>query len=310
VNRTLNLATGAAPLTVTADATEPRVGMALTVTAHPVGGQGPLQYLFWRYRVNPPTWTQMGTYGSERSLTWIPAAGDEGATYHFQVWVKNAGSSQLDASANTNDFVVQAAQTLAVTSFTRSVDQVGAGMAVRFTATTHGGSGPLDYEFWRLDAGGWLLVQPYGPSPTYTWQTGESDGGDHSLQVWVRNAGSNTAYDAWAGMQVQVGAPRPLVVVTLTPDVSVGSLPAGTSVTWTAHADGGYGELEYAFFRYDESTQQWVSAQAYGPSPTYTWITTASDQGTHWVQVWVRQKGSTAAWDAWANADSFAVIQP
>ena len=65
-------------------------------------------------------------------------------------------------------------------------------------AAATGGAGPYEYEWWRLDADGWHLGQPYGPSYVYVWDPGPGDVGSHIVQVWVRNAGSSAAYDAWA----------------------------------------------------------------------------------------------------------------
>jgi hypothetical protein len=48
----------------------------------------------------------------------------------------------------------------------------------------------LQYQFWRLDADGWHMVQDYCSMNSYTWKPTLADVGPHSIQVWIRNAGS------------------------------------------------------------------------------------------------------------------------
>ena len=73
------------------------------------------------------------------------------------------------------------------------------GIEVEWGAIASGGVQPLQYKFWRLDADGWKLVQDYSPNAVYRWTPTAADAGTHAIQVWVRSAGSTSAYDAWAG---------------------------------------------------------------------------------------------------------------
>jgi len=89
-----------------------------------------------------------------------------------------------------------------------------------------------------------------------------------------------------------------------------GQFPAtvGGTVTWTPTTAGGDGApLEYLYYRYDEATQAWTLARPYGATPTLSWTPGASDIGRHWLQVWVRRQGATAAYEAWAGTSAFDV---
>lgn len=99
-------------------------------------------------------------------------------------------------------------------------------------------------------------------------------------------------------------APAPLSV-TLSSNQQ-GPLPEGTTITWTAQAAGGTGSTEYQFMRYSEGSG-WSVAQAYSSSATYAW---APKAGTHAVQVWVRNTGSTENWQAYAASGLFSVAAP
>jgi hypothetical protein len=102
-------------------------------------------------------------------------------------------------------------------------------------------------------------------------------------------------------------AAPPQLTVSL---AALGPLPvAGQgSVTWRATATGGLPSREYKFWRLD--ADGWHMAQDYSASNTYTWSPTLNDGGNHAVQVWARNAGSSAAYDAWATTGVFTIAPP
>jgi hypothetical protein len=110
------------------------------------------------------------------------------------VWVSNAGEQVGYEVWQSTTFNV-IAPPLTVASLTAS-NTPGAGVTTTWTAQTSGGTAPVQYEFWRLDADGWHMVQGYSTNNTYTWTPSLGSAGTHVLQVWVRNAGSAAEYDA------------------------------------------------------------------------------------------------------------------
>src|SRR5205807_5801642 len=135
-----------------------------------------------------------------------------------------------------------------------------AGRKLTFTAQTIGGTGPLQFQFWRYDGSMWSMVQDYSASNSYVWQTIAADQGPHSMQVWARSAGSTARYDAYAGTSFTIASPAPLGVSGLTTDVTLPA-PAGTTVTSTATTTGSNGPLQYQFGRYDAASRS--RAQVY-----------------------------------------------
>lgn len=196
------------------------------------------------------------------------------------------------------------AQTIISLTPDRSDAQLPVFAPVTWTAIVTGGTGALTYQFWRFDATtGWSLAQDYGTSNSYTWTPTLADSGEHALQVWVRNAGSVEAYDAWAGTGFfTVATPT----VTLNPSAP-GQVGAGSTLTWTATLTGLYG-AQIQFWRYD--IDGWHLAQPYSNYPAYTWTTTSADRGDHAVQVWVKSSFSSAPYDAWAGTGLFPVVEP
>lgn len=120
--------------------------------------------------------------------------------HELQVWMRNADSSALYETWSGLTFAVAPPAPLAVALAASGALPAPAAQQITFTAAASGGHAPLQFKFWRFDAGsGWQMVQDYGTSNTYTWMPGLADVGAHALQVWVRNVGSTTQYDAWAG---------------------------------------------------------------------------------------------------------------
>jgi hypothetical protein len=277
-------------------------GTSVTWTATATGGVAPLAYQFWLYNVNSGTWTLAQPYGSSNSYTSTPAAG----TYWIQVWVRNSGSGTVyDAWLGSSSFTISGVTPLTITGMAANVAfPVAAGTSVTWTATATGGAAPYTYQFWVYSAssGTWTLVQPYSASNSYTSTPGQ---GTYSIQVWVRSAGSTFAYDAWRESNFTVGTALP-VLTSLTENVTF-PVRTGATITWTATATGGTGPLTYEFWLYSASSGTWTLGQPYSTSNTYTSVPAA---GTYWIQAWVRNAGSTAAYDSWIERGSFTISPP
>ena len=83
-----------------------------------------------------------------------------------------------------------------------------------------------------------------------------------------------------------------LTVTGVTP--SAASVTAGSPLTWTATAAGGTGPYTYKFFLWDGAA--WTVGQDWSPSAAWAWTPTAA--GTFSFQVWARNAGSGAVYDA------------
>ena len=145
---------------------------------------------------------------------------------------------------------------VSVTSLTPSVVLPATlGTPVTWTATTSGGTPPLQYQFWRFtDGSGWSVAQAYSANNSYTWFPNV---GTHALQVWVKNSGSTAAqYRRRLGTgYFNVVAPT-ATLSALRSDVAFPA-PFNVPITFTATATANAGAVEYKFVRYSDSTG-WV----------------------------------------------------
>jgi hypothetical protein len=182
------------------------------------------------------------------------------------------------------------------------------GSPITFKAKATGGPAPLQYRFFRLNrqTNVWTLVRDYSPVDTYTWTPIAGDEGSYTIQVWVRGAGSTAVYDSWRSTDAfSIAAAPPNIAIVKSETL----FPTGTGapITWKAVASGGPGPLHYRFYRFALATNTWTMVQDYGPSNTFTWTPTASDEGSYVLQAWVRRAGTTVVYDNWSSTSTFQI---
>jgi hypothetical protein len=179
---------------------------------------------------------------------------------------------------------------------------VGPGTAVTWTADASGGTGPVEYRFFRYDLqqDRWTLVRDWDLDPRFTWRPTAADYGRYSLQVWARTAGSAVAYQDWRSSEPLVVAPADVTVYGVQWDAA--RARAGEPVTLEAIAGGGSGALEYRFFQFAYATGVWSMIRDYQASNRIEWTPAVGSGGDYAVQVWVRELGSAATYDAWSGA--------
>jgi hypothetical protein len=267
-------------------------------TASASGGVGPYSYKFWVH--DGSTWT-VGRDWGPASFTWSPQSQ---GTYFLQVWGRNAGSSaQYDAWRGEGPVVVTAPAPLAATSLTADrAFPVAAGTPVTWSGLARGGTGPYSYKFLVFNGSTWSIGRDWNASSTWTWVPATS--GTYFFQLWVRNAGSASAFDTWIGAgPATVGVPQPLAVTSLAVNPTVPAV-VGSQTTITAVATGGVGPYTYKFFVYDGAV--WSVGQDWSAASTFVWIPPAT--GAYSFQVWVRNAGSMTTFDAWRGLGPLAAL--
>jgi hypothetical protein len=289
---------GTTPLSVTslkASAAFPSpAGTPISWTAAVTGGTGPYTYCFWLY--NGTTWAQMRGWSTSNTWTWEPA---RAGSYLVQVWVRNAGSSGTNAALQAAASI-STPRVLTITAVTPNPTSTAAGQPVTWTAIALGGKAPYSYQFWVYDGAQWQVGRNWSTSASWVWTPARP--GSYTFQVRARNSRSTTASAFRSFGPYTATRPSALTATAMTSDLTTPT-PARTPITWTAVAAGGTGPYTYQFWIAKGRT--WSIGQDWSTSPTWTWIPPAT--GTYAFQVWVRNAGSVATYDAWRSAGPYVI---
>ena len=262
-----------------------------------------LEYRFLAKEQNSPNWTVFREYATSNVAKWTPTAN---GIYAIQGWARRVGSTaQYEYSGTTADFAVSQSP-LTVTGLTSDVPSPATtGTAIKWTARVMGGSsGPIQYQFSLYSpTSGWNVVQPYGPSETYTWTPTWGSEGDYLVQVWVRSNGSTENYESSRVSDTFTiqRAPMKLTTTTLFP------VAPGSMVDWTADVPDPTANLEYEFWVYSVATGSWSLGKTYGVDHTFRWI--PASVGSYYIQAWARRLGSPLAYEVFLSTNELVVSQ-
>jgi hypothetical protein len=275
-------------------------GSPITWTARVQGGMsGPIQYQFWLYSENTG-WRIAQPYGPSETFTWTPTWEDVGDQV-LQVWVRSNGSTAAyEAWRGTGWFTIEKA---GMNLTTTTLFPAPPGSHVKWMAEVADPSPGFEYRFFVFSTATseWTQGKPYSTDQTWTWIPMLT--GSYAVQAQARQIGSTAPFDLFRSSNMLEIAQGQAQIKSLTSNVPLPAQP-GTTITWTAQAIGGTaGPLEYQFWRRDGTT--WIMVQDYSPLNFYAWTPGTADRGQHYVQVWVRSAGSSAAYEAYKSSGLF-----
>jgi hypothetical protein len=300
-------------------------GITVAITGSASGCPNPL-YKFWILYPGSSTWRLAQSYSANSATFKWDTSSKPPGVYSFSIWARDAGSPGTSHnSLGTWDAYSTLKYTLPVWPFTpcTGLAVVSAtppsfialsGTPVTMTFGTSGCPTPR-YEYWMFPPGstGWQLVQGYGSSPTFNWDTTGMPAGFYGFRVLALDASSpgiNTgALGTW-DVSFDTG-----VRLTTQPcdSVSASSSPeshaaAGTPVTITGFAFGCPGP-RYEFWILNSGSSTWQLAQTYSSSATYSWNTTGKAAGVYHFSVWARDASSGGkAGDSLGTWDAYTAI--
>jgi hypothetical protein len=276
-------------------------GPIITVTASSGTCTAPL-YQFWiDDNSGGDGWNMVQDFSSSPTFTWDTSTAPDG-TYFFQVLIKDSTSISTYDTAGYLDFTLQGAGGVCTgATMTASLaSPQSPGPIVTLAGTGAACANPL-YQFWIDDysgEGGWQMVQDYGSSPTFSWNTSAAADGTYFLMVYIRDSTSNSRFDSAGGLTytLQAGANGICTSATMTTSLPTPQSP-GPTVTLTGSASTCANPV-YQFWIDDYSGDVgWQMVQDYSSSPTYTWDTSAALDGTYFLQLLVRDSTSNSTFD-------------
>jgi hypothetical protein len=289
---------------LTASAAYPLVtGTPVTWTATASNNLGPVEYKFWMYK--KASWAMVQDYSSSNTYQWLPTLSDAGGPYYVQAWVRAVGSTgAYEAFGATVSFnVVSAPLTL-----TANVDfPTPPANQVTWTAILGSqGSQPVEYKFLvtNVNTNTTTLLRDYSSSNQVQWTPLAA--GKFIVQVMERQVGSANPFDLTASSPAFDVMASPLTISSFSTTTSFPA-PTGTPIKWVTRIKGGMtGPIQYTFYLYS-TKNGWKNVQPWGATETFTWTPTWADEDDYALQVWVKNNGSTAAYDVYAGTNMFHI---
>jgi len=285
----------------------PGTQVALSATA--AGCPNPV-YQFW---VQAPggSWSVVQSYSSASTATWN-TTGLAAGTYSLDVWVKQSGSA-ADFEAEIKPYLTYTLQipntcTAVTWNAPSPASPQAPGVQVNLGGTASGCTNPT-YEFWVQAPGGqWTILQAFNSSSTYVWNTTGLATGTYLFDIWVRQSGSSATYEAHITPNptytLQTGSPCTSVSMSFNP---ASPQTAGAVVQLSANA-AGCPNPTYEFWT-QAPGGAWNIAQGFSPASTFNWNTSGLAAGTYLFDVWVRQSGSSASYEAHISPNPTFVLQ-
>jgi len=290
---TVALTGGCTSAALTASPNTPQpVGTAFKFTASSGGCSNP-QYEYWVQYLDG-SWNMLRAFSTDLTWTWS-TSGLAPGTYNVHVWANQVGDSTttFEAFGATTATLTGACTSASIATSPNTTQVVGS--TFTFTASSTGCSNP-QYEYWvqYLD-GSWNMLRAFSTTPTWSWSTAGMKPGAYSIHVWANQVGDSTAtFEAFGATTVTLSGG--CTGASVAP--STGSVPGGTTVTFTASSTGCPNPI-YEFWLQD-TTGTWTMVQGFSTSNTWQWNTTGLAKGTYNVHVWANQQGAdTSTWEAY-----------
>ena len=173
-------------------------------------------------------------------------------------------------------------------------------MPITFTARA---TANTQYKFLiYTGTAGWKVGQDYSANNVFTWFPPM---GQNAVQVWARTPGAPTDFQDWMSSGLFAVARRPRRLVSFSSNAAFPAAPT-TTITWTAFATGGAGSNTSS----GATTQGgagWMVLRDWSSSNQVSWTPGAANSGWQAVQVWVRNAGSSLAYEDWRGSDFFLI---
>jgi hypothetical protein len=270
-------------------------GTTVTITGTATCPSASPQYEFWYLGQGSSSWQLVQGWSTANTYSWN-STGALAGSHVFSVWARDATSTAAyDAYGNTT-YTTTTPACASVTASAAPASPQPSGTTVTITGTpgTCSNAAPK-YEFWYLGQGSstWQMVQAWSTTATYSWNSTGALAGNHVFSIWIKDAASSAAYDAYGNT----------TYVTTTPSCASVSLAAappspravGTgAVVFTATAGTCTNAApKYQFWYRGQGSTTWQMVQDYSTSNTYSWNTAGALAGNHYWSVWIKDAASS-----------------
>ncbi len=268
------------------------------------------RYEFWMRAASQSSWQLIQAYGTSNTYNWN-STGAVAGNQLFSVWARDSSSTAAyDAFAPGITYVTMTPSCASVTDAASPTSVFyGARTHSTITATPGACSSTPRYEFWMLPAGGstWLMVQSYGVSATYDWNSTGAAAGAVRFSAWIRDANSSATYDAFTSTPATVTV-NASVCASVTDAAVPTSVAPGVHSVITATPGACSSTPRYEFWMLPAGGSTWILVQSWGTAASYNWNSTGAAAGTVRFSAWVRDANSIKAYDAFTASPASVTV--
>ncbi|MCA9629431.1 MAG: hypothetical protein KC766_17270 [Myxococcales bacterium] len=258
------------------------------------------EFEFWQ-RDTTGTWSIVQGWSTSDKYVWDTTGAVEGE-YAWQVWAREAGSVAPYETYRSQRFnITSASLCTSVSAAANPPGTAAIGTTVSITGSASCGASTPEYAVYQLKPGDttYTLLNAYTTTATFDWDTTGESAGTHYIQVWARAVGSPKAYDTYTTLAYVLGSSAVCTSPTLGFNPS-SPAAVGTIVGLTGAASG-CGTPTFKYWIHPPGGA-WQVLQDWTTSSFLNWNTTGQTTGYYGFQLWVRQSGSTANYESYANA--------
>jgi hypothetical protein len=257
---------------------------------------GTPEYEFWMQSMDTGTWTIVQPYGPSSTYVWH-TYGIANGNYDFRVWVRNQGSTADWETSQELIFPMtggpEPCGTFGWTTTPGPPALVGTTVTFAIDEADCAATPEYQFDVWAPTGAQPTVVQPWGASSTFNWDTSGLLPGTYDIGIEGRVPGTPGEFALWSSYLLSNG---PLcTILALSADPESLSMP-GPTVTLTG-AVACAGTPQYEFWMKPPGGAQTL-VQPYSTTSTYPWDTTGLAAGSYDFTVYVKAVGSATDPDA------------
>ncbi|HKW59021.1 MAG TPA: PQQ-binding-like beta-propeller repeat protein [Candidatus Dormibacteraeota bacterium] len=293
-----NILTGCSSASVTANpATTQTAGLGVGFNATASGANcGTPIFEYW-IQYPDGVWHMVRAFSTDSTFNWS-TAGLRPGQYVVHVWANEQGDQTATFEAyGSLTYTLTGCATAGLSAAPPSPSPRGG--QIVFTGSSTGCPNPV-YEFWlQYPNATWVMVQPFGPLTTWTWNDAKYPTGTYTVHVWANQTGSDlSTWQAFGELIYMLTVPPKCATAAVAPPAV--SADAGTTVSLTGSSTGCPNPLYEWWVQYPNSV--WYLKQGFGGS-SFDFSTASLAPGAYTVHVWANQTSdSLASWEAYGTS--------
>lgn len=262
-------------VTLTSSKSNLKLGESTTLTAVPTGGNTPIKYTF-EYSEDASSWTTLKS-STDKTCVFKPA---KAIIYYVRV----TGTDSVGLSSKP--IILIQVEGNFTCNATLSANNVNVGTSVKISASSSGGTSPIQYAFLVQlpSSDSWKVIGNYSTTAYVNYKPEQK--GEYNICVKAKSA-SGTIAKKYITLTAKGSA------LTNNSTIDRSRIDLGQSIAAKGSASGGTAPYEYAFLIKKSSDSSYKVARGF--STTATGNIKPTETGAHTIMIKVKDKNGNVA---------------